>query len=142
MNKHDMDDIFTQRLRERFLASTAGLDPKVLARLSEARRRAVDAVGSQRTHAWGWRMPAGAVALAFVAVVGGALWMSGSGPGPSAPFSAANTDAPLIETQDNLDMYADLDFYQWMETQDQPVAAPDSDTVDDVDDQDDDGVGG
>jgi hypothetical protein len=44
---------------------------------------------------------------------------------------------------DNLDMYADLDFYQWMETQDQPSVAPSDDTGDDSDDDDDDtGVGG
>ena len=144
MNEQDMDDIFTEKARTAFRASLGSLEPKTLARLSEARRKAVDRVGQPRRLSWGWRMPAGAVALAFVAVVGGALLRNGGGgsPAPSAPYSAANTD-PLMLTGDNLDMYADLDFYQWMETEDQPTPAPDEDTIDDSGDDDDDtGVGG
>ena len=145
MNKQEMDDIFARRARETFLESTGRLDPKVLARLSEARRRAVDLVaeGKAPGRHLGWRIPASAVALAFVGVIGGALWMGGNSPSPATPFSAASSDAPLMMTQDNLDMYADMDFYQWMETQDQPAPAPAADTsVDDSDDDDDTGVGG
>ncbi len=145
MNRQEMDDIFARRARERFLESTGNLDPRVLARLSEARRRVVDLVaqGQAPGRHLGWRIPASAVALAFVGVIGGALWMGGSNPPTAAPFSQANTDAPLMMTSDNLDMYADMDFYQWMETQDQPAPAPAADTsVDDSDDDDDTGVGG
>lgn len=135
----DLDENFTRRARELFLASTGSLEPKVLGRLAEARRRAVEVADMPRwRHAVaGWRLPAGAVALLFVAVVGGLLLNHGLGTTPASPFSAANTDAPLIMTSDNLDMYADLDFYQWMETQDQPVAVPAADTVDDTDTDDD-----
>lgn len=142
MNKQDMDDIFTKKLQARFQASLGTLSPETLAHLSQARRKAVDAVGQPAGLSWGWRMPAGAVALAFVGVVGGALWMGGGGMNAPSPFAAANTDAPLIMTQDNLDMYADLDFYQWMETEDQPTPAPDDSTLDDSDDDEDDTVGG
>lgn len=146
MNKQEMDDIFADRARQAFLASANTLDPRVLARLSAARRRAVDSIGSgrvDRLHV-GWRVPASAMALAFVAVIGGALWMGGNSPDPAAaPFTTASTDAPLMMTNDNLDMYADLDFYQWMETEDEPAPAPAADTsVDDSDDDDDTGVGG
>lgn len=146
MNKQEMDDIFANRARQVFLESTGKLDPQVLARLSEARRRAVDLVpdgrAAGRRHL-GWRIPASAVALAFVGVIGGALWMGGNSSGPATPFSTASSDAPLMMTQDNLDMYADMDFYQWMETQDQPAPAPAADTsLDDSDDDDDTGMGG
>jgi hypothetical protein len=147
MNKQDMDDIFTEKVQARFQASLGTLSPETLARLSQARRKAVDAVGQPVRFGplgihWNWRMPAGAVALAFVAVVGGALWMGGGGMNAPSPFEAANTDAPLMMTQDSLDMYADMDFYQWMETEDQPTPAPDDSTLDDSDDEDDDTVGG
>jgi hypothetical protein len=145
MNRQEMDDIFANRARQVFLASTGRLDPKVLARLSEARRRAVDMVAEGKVPGLhlGWRIPASAVALAFVGAIGGALWMGGNSSNPAAPFTTASTDAPLMMTNDNLDMYADLDFYQWMETQDQPAPAPAADTsVDDSDDDDDTGVGG
>jgi hypothetical protein len=145
MNTQEKDDIFAERARELFLASTGKLDPQVLARLSEARRRAVDAIGQEDgSFSLGWRIPASALALAFVGVIGGALWTGGSAPPPTAPFAAANTDAPMMMTSDNLDMYSDLDFYQWLESQDQPAPAPAAQTVnDDSDDDDDDtGVGG
>ncbi|HEY3643845.1 MAG TPA: hypothetical protein VGM16_00790 [Gammaproteobacteria bacterium] len=145
MNKQEMDDIFSNRARQAFLASTGKLDPQVLARLSEARRRAVDMVaeGKAPGRHLAWRIPASAMALAFVGVIGGALWMGGSNPATSTPFTNASSDAPLMMTSDNLDMYADMDFYQWMETQDQPAPAPAADTsVDDSDDDDDTGVGG
>ena len=144
MNEQEMEDIFAKRVRELFLASTGSLDPQVLARLSEARRAAVDAVeGSHSGFHLGWRIPAGAVALAFVAIIGGALWTEGNVTAPGSSFSAASTDAPMMMTGDNLDMYADMDFYQWLATQDQPAPAPAADTsVDDSDDDDDTGVGG
>ena len=145
MNTQDKDDNFARRARELFLESTGKLDPRVQARLSEARRLAVDAMapGKAPGYSFGWHVPASALALAIVGVIVGALWTGGTSSPASAPFTAANTDAPLIMTSDNLDMYADLDFYQWMETQDQPAPAPAADTVDDADDDDDDtGVGG
>jgi len=144
MKKQEIDDIFAQRARDLFLESTGHLDPEVLARLREARRQAVQAVEQRHPgFSLGWRVPAGALALAFVAVIGGALWIGGSAPAPSASFAAANADAPMMMTNDNLDMYADLDFYQWLESQDQPAQAPAAQTVnDDSDDEDDTGVGG
>ena len=146
MNEQEMDDIFAKRAREVFLASTGYLDPQVLARLGQARRAAVDAVERSKSgFHLGWRIPAGAMALAFVGVIGGALWTASNAPAPGSSFSAANTDAPMMMTDDNLDMYADMDFYQWLATQDQPAQAPAADTsVDDSDDDDDSdtGVGG
>lgn len=145
MNMQVKDDIFARRARELFLESTGRLDPQTLARLSEARRRAVDAVGQKQPgFSLGWRIPASALALGLVGVIGGALWTGGSAPAPSASFTAANVDAPMMMAGDNLDMYSDMDFYQWMASQDQPAPAPATQTVnDDSDDDDDDtGVGG
>ena len=147
MNSNEKDDIFAQKAREAFLASTATLSPGVLARLRESRRLAVEAVGAPKP-LWqpqGWQLPAGALALVCVVVVAGALWTGGlSTPPANASFTAANTDAPIMLTGDNLDMYADMDFYQWLESQDQP--APKTDPADDNDDDESDddssGVGG
>ena len=141
MNEQEMEDIFAKHARSVFLASTGSLDPKVQARLSEARRQAVDAIdGSRSGFGLGWRIPASALALAFVGVIGGALWTGGNAPAPGSSFSAANTDAPMMMTSDNLDMYADMDFYQWMAAQGQP--AKPVEPAADSDDDDDTGVGG
>jgi len=67
-------------------------------------------------------------------------------PGPVAPEAASpfaagnNEDAPVVTAGDNLDMYADMDFYQWMAAQGQP--AKPVEPAADSDDDDDTGVGG
>ena len=146
MNTSDTDDNLTRRAREVFLASVAGLDASTVARLRETRLKALEAAEAPQS-AWrqSWRVPAGAMALVFVAAVGSALWWNGlNGPmgTPETLNTASNEDLPIVVTSDSLDMYADLDFYQWLATQDKSKAAtpaPDE-TTDDSDDSDD--VGG
>lgn len=143
MNISNTDDKLTRRARELFLASAAALDAGTLARLKAARLKAVEAASAQP--AWsGWRIPAGAAALLAVAVVGSALWWTGLTSPAAAPepfTTAGNEDLPIVLTSDNLDMYADLDFYQWLESQDKAKAAtPPPEQTDDSDDSDD--VGG
>ncbi|HLW73704.1 MAG TPA: hypothetical protein VKT74_01395 [Gammaproteobacteria bacterium] len=144
MNTPENDDIFARKAREVFLASTASLDSETLARLRTARARAVEAVGvPARWQMRGWRLPAGVAALIAVALLGGFLWMGGAGTtAPASAFSKANSDAPLMMANDNLDMYGDMDFYQWMAAQDQPAAQPSEPVDDSEDDDDDSGVGG
>ncbi|HSC48560.1 MAG TPA: hypothetical protein VLG68_10790 [Gammaproteobacteria bacterium] len=145
MNMPDMEDNIAKRARELFLASLGQLDGAVLARLREARLRAVEAASQPRPF---WRpqslgLPLGAVALLFVVLVGGGLWWNSLTPPPAAePFASGNNDdLPIVLNSDNLDMYSDLDFYQWLETQDQ-APAPASDEDDPSDDDDDSDEGG
>lgn len=144
-NTLNTDENLTRRAREVFTASVAGLDAGTLARLRAARLKALEAAEHPlpRWQQLGWRLPAGAVALVFVAVVGGFLIVN-PGPGtPEAgsPFAAGNNeDAPVVTAGDNLDMYADMDFYQWMAAQGQP--AKPVEPAADSDDDDDTGVGG
>ena len=141
MNMPDMEDNIAKRARELFLTSIGQMDGAVLARLREARLRAVEAASKPRPF---WRpqslgLPLGAVALLFVVLVGGGLWWNSLTPPPAAePFASGNNDdLPIVLNSDNLDMYSDLDFYQWLETQDQvPAAATDEDDQSDDDDSD------
>lgn len=145
MNTLNTDEDLARRAREVFLASVAGLDARVLKGLREARLKAVEAAEGPHPYHQGWRIPAGAMALVFVGVVGGALWWNGL-MGPTAapePFNTAgNEDLPIVLTSDSLDMYADLDFYQWLESEDQAKKAPPPPETEDTDDSDDSGVGG
>ena len=145
MNMPDMEDNIAKRTRELFLASLGQLDSSILARLREARLRAVEAASAPRAF---WRpqhlgLPLGAVALLFVVLVGGGLWWNSLTPPPAAePFASGNNDdLPIVLNSDSLDMYSDLDFYQWLETQDQ-APAPASDEDDPSDDDDDSDEGG
>ena len=147
-NTLNTDENLTRRAREVFNASVAGLDAGTLARLRAARLKALEAAEHPlpRWQQFGWRLPAGALALVFVAVVGGFLIANpgpAGSPEPASPFAAGNNDdAPVVMTTDNLDMYADMDFYQWMAAQGQPAkpVEPAADTSDDADD--DSGIGG
>lgn len=143
MNTPENDDIFAQKVKAAFDASVAGLDQKILARLRAARTRAVDAVGQPTPWFQGWRLPLGVTAAVGVALLGGVLWMGGFGPpAPANTFSSASTDAPLIVNGDSLDMYADMDFYQWMAAQDQEAKKPSEPADDEDSDDDDSGIGG
>lgn len=146
MNAPETEEAFLQKAREALRASTAALPAEVLARLRESRRLAVEA-SARPDPAWrrhGWGLPAGALAAVFVAVLGGVLWLNGGGqPAPVNSFAAgASEDMPIVLTNDSLDMYADMDFYQWMESQDQPAAGQDDPEDSDDDEDDDTGVGG
>jgi len=149
MNTIETDENLTRRAREVFFASVEALPPGVLARLREARLKALEAAEVSQSGWAGWRIPAGAMALVSVAVVAGALWWNGlTGPvaAPETFNTAANSDdaLPIVLTSDSLDMYADLDFYQWLETQDKKAkpTTPPADQTDDSEDSDDSGVGG
>lgn len=143
MNIPENDDIFAQKAKAAFDASVAGLDQEVLARLRAARARAVNAVSQPAPWFQGWRLPAGAAAAVALALLAGLLWTQGlESPAPANTFSSANTDAPLIVNGDSLDMYADMDFYQWMAAQDQPAKKPSEPADDEESDDDDSGIGG
>ena len=148
MNTTETDENLTRRAREVFLASVSGLDAGVLARLRESRRKAVEAAEAREpARHLGWRVPAGAMALVAVGVVAGALLWNGVTAPVAAPepFAGAgnNDDLPIVLTSDSMDMYADLDFYQWLEAQDKakPATHP-ADQTDDSDDSDNSGLGG
>ena len=137
MNMQDNDYNFAERVQQAFKASSGRLDSDILARLREARLRAVETASAPRPfwHTQSLRLPVGAMAILFVALVGGVLWWNSLTPPPAAePFASGNNeDLPLVLNNDSLDMYSDLDFYQWLETQDQ-APAPQSDEDDQTDD--------
>lgn len=150
MKTQETDDIFGKRAREVFLASAARLDEAVLKRLREARRLAVEAAEKPAPF-WQvrpWALPAGALASLAVAVLAGVLWLSGPAPttGQTPPFAPNNgEDSGLLLANDNLEMYSDLEFYRWLDAQDQKPAtqpAGDVDQSEDGDQSDDSDTGG
>jgi hypothetical protein len=147
MKIQDSDDIFVEKARKVLLASVTALDDSVLARLRDARRLAV--VAAERPQAFWrvhrWSVPAGALAALFVVVVGTASWWNNQDTTSAAMSLASNGDElPGSLGNESVDLYADMDFYRWMETQDQaPKPAPaDEDNSDDEDTGDATGEGG
>ncbi|MGB9428556.1 MAG: hypothetical protein WCC11_01550 [Gammaproteobacteria bacterium] len=113
--------IFLNKARRLFTDSAAGLDARILARLREARARAVEAA-ERRQPFWRirrWTLPAGAIAVVFALVAGGLVWWN-LGSQPAVPFATTNNeDMAIVLSSDNLDMYADMDFYRWLQAQQQ-----------------------
>ena len=129
---NDSETALLHKAHAVFNDSTIGLHARVLARLREGRERAV-AETERRRSFWRvhpWALPAGAVAILFVAAVGGLIW-SNPASQPAAPFTADNNNADMaiVLSSDNLDMYADMDFYRWLgNRQQQQQNVPQGDT--------------
>jgi hypothetical protein len=125
-NSADYEDGFLDRSRSVYAASLASLDQDVVVRLRAARQRAVAETGRPRP-AWraqAWALPAGVTALVLAGVVGSTLFWNRSEPS-NVPFAAANNnDMAIVLSNDNLDMYADMDFYRWLQAQQQAQSEP------------------
>lgn len=113
------ESAFLHKARAVFAESLDRLDTRVLARLHEDRARAVAAATRHRAP-WRprtWLLPSGTAAAVLVAIVCGILWWNHT-PQPGVPFATGNNeDMAIVLGNDNLDMYADMDFYRWLQTQ-------------------------
>ncbi|MEO6968744.1 MAG: hypothetical protein ABI132_09895 [Rhodanobacteraceae bacterium] len=117
------------RAREIFGDACAHVDARIGARLASARREAL-AAAPQPSHPRIWLPAAGAVAACALAL--GVLWFHAD-PGSTANMHAqktqlaAATDAgmPIDADAEQLDLYQNLDFYQWL-AQQPNARAPDT----------------
>ncbi|MDE1887249.1 MAG: hypothetical protein KGL00_00280 [Gammaproteobacteria bacterium] len=115
----EIDNRLLANARAAFRNSVASLDGATLRRLREARERALR---QTRTPPVFWRRPVwgaslSAAAIVIAAVVGGLVWWNLNSQ-PSVPFAANNgEDMAIVLSNDNLDMYADMDFYRWLQAQ-------------------------
>ncbi|HET7395534.1 MAG TPA: hypothetical protein VFK12_03775 [Gammaproteobacteria bacterium] len=120
-NSADYENGFLERSRSIYASSLASLDQDVIARLRAARLRAV-AEADRRQPLWQsrpWALPVGVSAMVVAAIVGSVLFWNQGQPN-TVPFAAANNnDMAIVLSNDNLDMYADMDFYRWLQAQQQ-----------------------
>lgn len=118
---NETENRMLEKAREAFRESVTALDAGTLQRLRAARERALEQI---RTPAALWRRPAwsvplSAAAVVLAAVVAGLVWWSLNSQ-PNVPFASNNgEDMAIVLSNDNLDMYANMDFYQWLQAQQQ-----------------------
>jgi hypothetical protein len=107
---------FLEKARQSFLASEEQLDAVTVSRLRDARRKAVEAAGAREKGFF--RIPnwarIGSVATAAAAVLVFMIWFDP--PRQDLPVKSAD-DLEIVlnvDSADNMDLYEDLDFYEWL----------------------------
>ena len=121
-----------QRARELFNNQVDSIDARTRSQLNRARQAALDAVGDesrQRIVGQRWLLPVGsAAALALIAVSSVQL-MRGEHATEAVPAttSLATTstvdDVEILASSEELDMLQNVDFYAWLDTQPDGLAA-------------------
>jgi hypothetical protein len=123
MNEFDQDS-WASRARTLLDESAEGLDAATLSRLNRARQAALAQVRPRAPRRW--FLPAG-MASACVLLLAVVAWHAQGPDGtarlPELPFpasaSSTSSDIDLVSSDDNLELYQDLEFYAWLDAQDQ-----------------------
>jgi len=122
---HDRDRELARRAREIHAQACAGVDARMHAQLAAARRNALLAAGEPlRKRVW---LPAGGAIAACALAVGVILWRPAAMPSTvqTRQIAANETELPLDADAKQIDLYQNLEFYQWLAQQ--PDAHPTSD---------------
>src|SRR5262249_14987989 len=104
--------------------SALGLDAATLSRLNRARQAALAQRARRAPQRW-W-LPAGALAAsALFAAFGWHAYVTAAGPQelPLAAKTDAAGDIELVSSDDSLEFYRDLEFYAWLDAQDQDLGS-------------------
>ena len=109
----DHEARFLEKARLALRASEDRLDAATLARLREARAKAVEAAGEReggffRIPNW---MRAGAFATVVAAVMVLTIWMEP--PKQELPVKSVD-EFEIVLYEENMDLYEDMDFYEWL----------------------------
>ncbi|MFN9731829.1 MAG: DUF3619 domain-containing protein [Pseudomonadota bacterium] len=109
------DSRWIDAARRELDAGVGDLDAVTLGRLTRARQAELEAARGRRAPRWlGPAFAAGAcAALALVAV----LPIMRGNTEIAPPVPAAGADLELLAAADELELYEDLEFYAWLETQ-------------------------
>jgi len=119
-----------ERSRRAFDDSVEALDAATLSRLNRARRTALAGDGGPRL-ASGWQPIATMAGAAAVAVLAVGLWL---GQMPEEPVAERETvvavaaeeaeDLEIVLQDESLDMLAELEFYDWVDSEEAFRSAP------------------
>lgn len=104
------DRSFTRSIRQVLDNSTEELDADISRRLRLARYRALES--HEEKHSY-WK-PAGGFALASLLLVAIGVWQFGGNERGNG-ITQGMEDLELIASSDSLQLYEDLEFYQWLD---------------------------
>lgn len=119
MNRHD-EDQFVHSAKRLLDESVTDLDGATLSRLARARNRALE----KRT---GWRrlwrpLPMAAMGAAMAAVV--LVLIVAVRPGrENGPDTVLVADLELVTAEESVEFFEDMEFYEWLATEDGPLVS-------------------
>ncbi len=120
MNTQDPEKLLLEKARDLLNLGGERLGPQTERRLAEIRGRAVDAAREKRLGFFSpgrWVM-VGSFAAATMAAVALFFWLS---PSPAPLPTGQMEDLEIITSQERMDLYRNLDFYRWVETNENGV---------------------
>lgn len=109
------------RIRSHLDDSLQDYDAATLSRLNQARQRALDALPARRARAWQWPGLGLAATLALVLMIG--IQRQPPAPAPASVDAGlmsaelSDEELALLASDDDLEMFQDLEFYAWLEQQ-------------------------
>jgi len=112
----ETEDKFLDAAKRALDTAEKNLSPSTLARLRAARRQALEG-DARRSLRPAWFFSAGALATAaIVATVAALLWFSA--PSGNNLLQANVDDLGLLTAPESPDFFADLEFYDWLDKND------------------------
>ena len=97
-------------------ASTQSLDAATLSRLNRARQAAL---GQRQRKSRSWWLPAAGLAASCALVLAAVVWFPQQRAGVAPATHAAAADAEVAAADDGIEFYQDLEFYAWLDAQEQ-----------------------
>ncbi len=128
MNERDdmgADRAFADKAKQLFDESVEGLDAATRSRLNRGRQAALAELRSFRPVWVQWAPAAGVATAAVVAVV---LW-TGIPPVDELTPEASASDFEILLTQDSFEMLQDLEFYSWIDLDEEAGVAPEAEGI-------------
>ncbi len=113
------DELFARKAKELFDESVEDLDANTRSRLNRGRQAALQQLASGKPVWVQWAPAAGVAAAAVFAVV---LW-TGNQPVDELTPDARASDFEILLTEDSFEMLEDLEFYSWIDL-DEEIEAP------------------
>ena len=125
MNKRNdvaADDAFAEKAKARFDESVQRLDGQTQSKLNQARHAALAELGNTRPAWVQWAPATGVAAAAVVALL---IW-TGNPQMEDLTAPAVASDMEILLTEDSLEMLEDLEFYSWIDLDEETDAIPEA----------------
>lgn len=120
---NDRDGKLARRAQEIHAQACADVDAHTQARLAAARRNAIAARGTSHKRVW---LPAAGAMAACALAVAVIFWRPVAAPPPAQgqQVASGDTELPLDADPRQMDLYQNLEFYQWLAQQPDPRTPP------------------